>query len=455
MSLPWTYLYERADNAQLTPAPIFAERSGIVISATHGPANVLTSYPYRCYISPYERESQMCTVAPSNRKNHLRLLILMWLIILVGCQGLPRQTSLVPAIRLEPVPDHGIQPLLATDARGVVHLIYFKKSAPDGTERSGHLYYRSYEQGRWSPALRVSSSPFDHQDAIARASLAMDSNGRVHVGWLSSDLPALMYSRSDIDRQGFATERAIVREPMQGVESSASIAAGEDTVSIVWHAGDQDEEEERRVYAISSQDAGAGFGAVRTLDAARLGACGCCDLAASYGNNGHLLVAYRSAINGDGRHMQLLDTGPEGEFHGGTRLLSEWFIAGCPVTTSDFTHRTGINPGKSYLWLVFETRGRIYTFDAGNPGHSTPAPVRESLVPTRQKHPAIAVNDAGYRLIVWGEAPGYVAGGTLNLQLVDKTNRIQPAPDTRNLNIADHSAAAVATLKDGSFLVLY
>ena len=384
----------------------------------------------------------------------MRLLILMWLIILVGCQGLPRQANLAPAIRLEPVPDRGIQPLLATDARGTVHLIYFKKSAPDGTERSGHLYYRSYEQGRWSPALRVSSSSFDHQDAIARASLALDSD-RVHVSWLRSDLPALMYSRSDIDRKAFAKERAIVLEPMQGVESSASIAAGENTVSIVWHAGDHDAEEERRVYAISSQDAGAGFGAVRALDAARLGACACCGLAANYGSNGHLLVAYRSAINGDGRHMQLLDTGPEEESQGGTRLLSEWFIAGCPVTTSDFTHRASADSSKPDQWLVFETQGRIYAFDTGNPGHSTPVPVRESLVPTRQKHPAIAVNDAGYRLIVWGEAPGFVAGGTLDLQLVDKTGKIQAAPDTRERHIADYSAPAVATLEDGSFLVLY
>ncbi|HLB30577.1 MAG TPA: hypothetical protein VJN91_03525, partial [Gammaproteobacteria bacterium] len=128
----------------------------------------------------------------------MRLLILLCLASFPVCQALPQQISPAPAIRLEPVPDHGIQPLLATDARGTVHLIYFKKSAPGGTERRGRLYYRSYDQGRWSPALRVSSRPFDHQDAIARASFALDSDGRVHVTWLNSDLPALMYSRSDI-----------------------------------------------------------------------------------------------------------------------------------------------------------------------------------------------------------------------------------------------------------------
>lgn len=397
----------------------------------------------------------MRTVTSYTRENRLRLLILMLLINLASCQDLPRQTSLTPAIRLETVPDHGIQPLLATDARGMVHLIYFKGSTTDGTDHSGHLYYRSYEQDRWSPAVQVSSSPFDRKDAIARASFALDGNGRVHVTWLNNDLPALMYSQSDIDRKRFAAERAIVREPMQGVESSASIAAWENTVSIVWHAGDLDEEEARRVYAIHSQDAGAGFRAVRSLDAARLGACACCGLAANHGSNGHLLVAYRSAINGDGRHMQLLDSGPGEESQGGTRLLSEWLIAGCPVTTSDFTHRTSAGSGKPDQWLVFETQGRIHAFDAGNPGHAAPEPVRESLVPARQKHPAIAVNDAGYRLVVWGEAPGFVAGGSLNLQLTDKTGKILPAPDTRHRRIADYSAAAVATLDDGSFLVLY
>lgn len=397
----------------------------------------------------------MRTVTSSTRENLLRLLILMLLINLAGCQDLPRRTSLAPAIRLETVPDHGIQPLLATDARGMVHLIYFKGATADGVDPSGHLYYRAYEQGRWSPAVQVSSSPFDRKDAIARASLALDSNGRVHVTWLNSDLPALMYSRSDIDRKRFAAERAIVREPMQGVESSASIAAWENTVSIVWHAGDLDAEEARRVYAIRSQDAGAGFGAVRSLDTARLGACACCGLAANYGSNGHLLVAYRSAINGDGRHMQLLDSGPGEESRGGTRLISEWFIAGCPVTTSDFSHRTSVGSGKPDQWLVFETQGRIHAFDAGNPGHATPDPVHESPAPARQKHPAIAVNDAGYRLVVWGEAPGFVSGGALNLQLVDKAGRIQAVPDTRDRRIADYSAAAVATLEDGSFLVLY
>src|SRR5262245_29797482 len=53
------------------------------------------------------------------------------------------------------VPDKGIQPQVAVDAKGVVHLIYFR-----GEPGHGDVFYvRSDDDARFSEPLRVNSQP--------------------------------------------------------------------------------------------------------------------------------------------------------------------------------------------------------------------------------------------------------------------------------------------------------
>src|SRR5262245_38318969 len=53
------------------------------------------------------------------------------------------------------VPNHGIQPQVAVDAKGVVHLVYFK-----GEPAGGDLFWTTSKDGiQFKDALRVNSQP--------------------------------------------------------------------------------------------------------------------------------------------------------------------------------------------------------------------------------------------------------------------------------------------------------
>src|SRR5260370_33680563 len=84
------------------------------------------------------------------------------------------------------VPNSGIQPQVATDGKGVVHMVYFT-----GDQGHGDLYYvRSADSGAtFSAPIKVNSHP---GSAIAAgnmrgAPIAIVRNGRVHVAWNGTD----------------------------------------------------------------------------------------------------------------------------------------------------------------------------------------------------------------------------------------------------------------------------
>src|SRR6266853_197097 len=85
-------------------------------------------------------------------------------------------------IKLLPTPDDGIQPQAATDARGVVHLIYFK-----GDPKAGDIFYVRREPGQneFSKPLPVNTQPHTAMamGTIRGAQLALGKNGRVYVAW--------------------------------------------------------------------------------------------------------------------------------------------------------------------------------------------------------------------------------------------------------------------------------
>ena len=150
-------------------------------------------------------------------------------------------------IRLVPLPDHAIQPLLMASG-GKVHLVYFQKESA-GT-RFGYLEYAVFDQtqNRFDHISRVHPKRMRHNDQVGMADAAVDEQGRVHVAWFQNKPLGYFYARLQSNGTTFERPTAVVQKHLQGVEVGPSIAATGDQVNIAWHAGDMANEQQRHVY---------------------------------------------------------------------------------------------------------------------------------------------------------------------------------------------------------------
>lgn len=358
------------------------------------------------------------------------------------------------------IPDGGLQPRLVTVADGGVHLLYFKKRLSAPSAREGNLYYREYlrEERRFGLPIKVSSTAFNLQTfAIARASMAIDGEGRAHVIWYLPRENRYLYARSDVQRLQFEEQRSLVSAYIEGVDAAADVAAEGNQVAIVWGAGALSAEQERTVYARFSDDGGESFGAEQRVGNKDLGACACCSLAAEFDPQGRLSIAYRSAIDGVGRHMQWLTLHAEtsslatanealrGDYSP-LQPLQEWEMSSCPLSTNDFALDTNGEP-----WVAFETAARIIRLKA----NGTAAAVQEPATQTRQKNPSIAVAANGDVLTAWGEAISHSKGGALRAQLEDANGVIIEWELGTEITLPNFSFPAAAAIGGNDFLLLW
>jgi len=375
--------------------------------------------------------------------------------LLLLCSAVARGEVFVTSI-----PDGGLQPRLVTAADGGVHLLYFKKRLSAPSAREGNLYYREYlrEERRFGLPIKVSSTAFNLQTfAIARASMAIDGEGRAHVIWYLPRENRYLYARSDVQRLQFEEQRSLVSAYIEGVDAAADVAAEGNQVAIVWGAGALSAEQERTVYARFSDDGGESFGAEQRVGNKDLGACACCSLAAEFDPQGRLSIAYRSAIDGVGRHMQWLTLHAEtsslatanealrGDYSP-LQPLQEWEMSSCPLSTNDFALDTNGEP-----WVAFETAARIIRLKA----NGTAAAVQEPATQTRQKNPSIAVAANGDVLTAWGEAISHSKGGALRAQLEDANGVIIEWELGTEITLPNFSFPAAAAIGGNDFLLLW
>lgn len=379
----------------------------------------------------------------------------MLAILLLLCSVVARAEVFVTS-----TPDGGLQPRLVTAADGGVHLLYFKKRLSAPSAREGNLYYREYlrEERRFGLPVKVSSTAFNLQTfAIARASMAFDGEGRAHVVWYLPRENRYLYARSDAQRLQFEEQRSLVSEYIEGVDAAADVAAEGNQVAIVWGAGALSAEQERTVYARFSDDGGESFGAEQRVGNNDLGACACCSLAAEFDTQGRLSIAYRSAIDGVGRHMQWLTLHAEtpslatanealrGDYSP-LQPLQEWEMSSCPLSTNDFALDTNGEP-----WVAFETAARIIRLKA----NGAAAAVQEPATQTRQKNPSIAVAANGDVLTAWGEAISHSKGGALRAQLEDANGVIIEWELGTEITLPNFSFPAAAAIGGNDFLLLW
>ena len=378
-----------------------------------------------------------------------------WTKILLILSLLLFSSAAISEVHIQATPDRGLQPRLISDDSGNIHLLYFKKRLRAPAAREGNLYYRQYlpEQNRFGNPVKVSSGAFNLQTfSIARAAIAIDGEGRIHAVWYRANDGEYFYARSNPERTQFEAQQSMVSEFAEGIDATADVAASGNDVAIVWAAGDLSREYERTVYARLSQDNGENFGEEFGLSNPDLGACAWCSLASDFIDD-DLFVAYRSAIDGVGRHMQLLTLErAEGESigssYGPVGALQEWELSSCPLSTNDI-----VLDEDSGNWLVFETEYRIIQMELESEAGAMA--VADPFVKTRQKNPALAFNGKDQRLIAWGEAISHARGGRLNMRLLDFDGEVEGFSFEEEITIPNYSFPAAASLPNGDFLVLY
>jgi hypothetical protein len=276
------------------------------------------------------------------KKTQLRPSLLLPLLSIVAASGATagaaRGTRAAEKVTLLETPEGGIQPQAALDARGSLHLIYFK-----GSPGSGDLFYTRRDAGkeRFTEPLRVNSRPGSAvaTGTVRGGQLAVGKGSQVHVIWFGSARAEprnpirgapLLYTRLDAAGAAFEPERNLMERTFE-LDGGGTIAAdGEGAVYAAWHGraeGDPEGEAARRMWVARSLDGGGAFSREAPISTAGTGCCACCSTRAFADTRGALHVLYRSAEPGGHRDLRLLTSTDRGRSFRDV-ILQRWKVPG-------------------------------------------------------------------------------------------------------------------------------
>ena len=357
------------------------------------------------------------------------------------------------------VPEGGIQPQAVVDAKGGVHLIYFK-----GDPANGDIFYvkLSPDGAKFSKPIQVNSNA---ESAIAVGNvrgphIAIGKNERVHVAWMGSgkapkgpnNSNPMLYTRLTDDGSAFEPERNVMQFAT-GLDGGGTVAADPNgNVIVTWHANPaKDGEINRQVWLARSSDEGKSFKREEPAISQQTGACGCCGMSALADGKGDVFILYRSARGAkmpDIRDMFLLTSKDKGATFSGADL-HPWKLPMCAMSTANLSETSN---GALAAW---ETKGQVYFchIDAQKQAQPIGAPGAG----TGRKHPAVAGNAAGEVLLAWTNGMGWQKGGSVEWQVYGKDGA--PAPATADKGKTDgvpaNSVITAFTRPDGGFTIIY
>jgi len=348
------------------------------------------------------------------------------------------------------LPGDGIQPQAVIDANDVIHVVFF-----GGKAAGGDLYYAKLgaDGHKISEPVRINSIDGSAlaTGSVRGAQVALGRNGYVHVAWHGSkaageatgtDAP-MWYARST---NGVHFE---AQQPLSGKSKGldgGSVAADRvGHVAVVWHGmGTEAGENHRTVYIARSGDDGASFEASAPATTAPVGACGCCGMRALFDRAGTLHVLYRAAT--DGTHRDTTWLMIRGATAGTPVRVHPWDLETCPMSTFALAET---NDGLVAAW---ETAQQVYSATLnskdGRVGSVVSIPGNGS-----RKHPTLAVNARGDRLLAWAEGTGWNRGGTVAWRLTDVNGR-QLGSSQNAGPVPVWGLLSAVTLRDGSFVIL-
>ena len=358
-----------------------------------------------------------------------------------------------PSVELKRVPDGGIQPQVAVDRNGTVHLVYFQ-----GDPFEGDLFYaRSNDGENFSPPIRVNSVPGSAVAIgnIRGARITSGRNGNVFVVWNGSSKlgnPALgrtpvLFSRFDKTHAAFEPERNLIHTA-HGIDGGSGIAADQEgRVYVFWHAPipGQHGEAFRRVWMARSEDDGKSFEPERIAWDRPTGACGCCSLNAYADPGGRIYVLFRSAQEVVHRDMYLLESTDHGSSFKGSNI-SKWNVGYCVMSSEAFA------TGTTGAFAAWESEKQVH-FGRIDAETATVGDTPASMNGTDEKYPSLAVNQEGFLLVSWTEGMGWKRGGSLRWQTYKEGEPV--GKPGRADGVPVWSVIAAYARRNGNFVVLY
>jgi len=358
------------------------------------------------------------------------------------------------------VPQGGIQPQLAVDSKGIVHMVYFT-----GDSGHGDLYYvRSQDGGaNFSAPVKVNSHAGSAIAAgnIRGAHIALGRNGRVHVAWNGTyevDVPGatkpwmkrpMVYTRLNDAGTAFEPERNVI-QAAYGLDGGGAVAADSaGYVYVLWHAPTPGTEGEpnRRVWVARSINDGKTFDHEKPALDKPTGACGCCGMSAFADSRSNVYALFRSATETVHRDIYLLASTNRGESFQGTDV-SEWNVGACVMSMENISESAA---GGLAAW---ETMGNVF-YGVVNPSTTRMSqPIAAPGAAKGRKYPAVAGNARGETLLAWTEGMGWKKGGSLAWQIFDKSGNPQGEIGHAD-GVPAWSLIAAFVRPDGGFAVVY
>jgi hypothetical protein len=354
------------------------------------------------------------------------------------------------------LPPGGIQPQVAVDAKGVVHVLYFK-----GEAAHGDLYYAQLSgTNEFSAPIRVNrvAGSAEATGTMRGGHLAVGRDGRIHIAWHGSSLATprvsatetpVMYTRSNRSRTAFEPERNVVSRHLAGLDGGTVAADADNQVYVAWHAFEPGlrGEADRRVWIARSGDEGETFAEEIAVSPASTGACGCCSVSALSDHRGDVFALYRSATDDTHRDTYLLFSRDHARSFVAARL-QEWNIAACPMSSFALSETAG---GVLAAW---ETDGQVQWTTIDQRSSRSGLVIGAPETSKNRKHPVIASNNHGDVLLAWTEGTGWNKGGGLAWQLFTAAG----APTGYKGQFAGvpvWSMGAVASRLNGQFVLVY
>lgn len=319
-------------------------------------------------------------------------------------------------VRIEHVPEDGVQPQIVTTSDGTLHLVYLT-----GEPRGCNIRHVTKKPGAtaWSAPHTVNSTPGSAVAAgtIRGAQMAIGKDDSLHIVWNGpggKQQPApLFYARSLNQGTTFESQRDLraTTEALDGGASVAASAKGE--VFVVWHGAPANAtpgEINRRVFILKSIDNGQNFAAPKIANADDPGVCACCSLKAFVTSSGELLTLYRAARSMNQRDVVLM-TSRDGGASFQHRDVGPWAVNMCPMSSASV-----ISAGAKTR-AAWEAEGKIFTslLDAT----SDAIPVSDD----KARHPALAINSKGETLVSWSIGTGWQKGGQLGWLVLDSSGK--------------------------------